>query len=79
MEKYELLKKYKKNGVLDSVEVYLPYGYSLKLTKNTILFYNEELDIIMFTSVYVNNRENFTSFFDKSYQIESKEILRIDI
>ncbi|MBO3356223.1 hypothetical protein [Clostridium perfringens] len=79
MEKYELLKKYKKNGVLDSVEVYLPYGYSLRPTKNTILFYNEELDIIMFTNVYVNNRGNFTSFFDKSYQIESKEILRIDI
>ena len=79
MNKYELLKQYKKNGVLDNVEVYLPYGYSLRPTKNTILFYNEELDIIMFTNVYVNNKENFTAFFDKSYQIESKEILRIDI
>lgn len=79
MEKYELLKKYKKNGVLDSVEVYLPYGYSLRPTKNTILFYNGELDIIMFTNVYVNNKKSVTAFFDKSYQIESKEILRIDI
>lgn len=79
MNKYELLKQYKKNGVLDSVEVYLPYGYSLRPTKNTILFYNEELDIIMFTSVYVNNKKSVTAFFAKSYQIESKEILRIDI
>lgn len=51
----------------------------LRPTKNTILFYNEELDIIMFTNVYVNNKKSVTAFFDKSYQIESKEILRIDI
>ncbi|MGV2640166.1 hypothetical protein GNF86_01755 [Clostridium perfringens] len=79
MEKYELLKQYKKDGLLDSVEIWLSNGYWLKPTKNTILFYNEELDIIMFTNVYVNNRENFTAFFDKRHQIEPKEILRIDI
>lgn len=79
MNKYELLKQYKKDGLLDSVEIWLSNGYWLKPTKNTILFYNQELDIIMFTNVYVNNRENFTAFFNKSYRIESKEILRIDI
>lgn len=77
MSKYETLQEYKKDGLLDNLEIWLSNGYWLRPTKKTVLFYSEELDAIMLTDVYVNL--GVSKFYDKRYVVGQTEITRIDI